>query len=68
MTYKNHNDKHKRFLKYLNDEKDRFAREYSNMYEDSQGKLRYVNEDIFNEINKIMKKYYEIMVVVNNVD
>lgn len=29
-------------------------------YEDSLGKTRLVNEDIFNEVNKILSKYKEI--------
>lgn len=50
----------KAFIKYLENEKDRLARECSNIYEDSLGKTKLVNEDIFNEINKISKKYKEI--------
>lgn len=43
----------KEFLNYLEDEKDRLARECSNIYEDSLGHTRLVNEDIFDEINDI---------------
>ena len=49
------------FIKYLEDKKDRLARECSNIYEDSLGKTRFVNEDIFNEINDVFKKYKEII-------
>ena len=51
----------KEFIKYLEDEKDRLARENSNIYEDSLGKTRLVNEDIFNKINLILQKYKEII-------
>lgn len=51
----------KEFVKYLEDEKDRLARETSNIYEDSLGKTRLVNEDIFNEVNKVLSKYKEII-------
>lgn len=51
----------KEFIKYLEDEKDRLARECSNIYEDSLGKTKLVNEDIFNEINDVLKKYKEIV-------
>lgn len=39
--------------KHLEEELDRLARETSNTYEDSLGKTRFVNEDIYNEIGKI---------------
>lgn len=51
----------KEFIKYLEDEKDRLARECSNIYEDSLGKTKLVNENIFNEINDVLKKYKEII-------
>ena len=51
----------KQFIKYLEDEKDRLARECSQIYKDSLGKTRLVSEDIFNEINKILQKYKEII-------
>lgn len=49
------------FIKYLEDEKDRLARECSNIYEDSLGHTRLVNEDIFDEINDVLQKYREII-------
>ena len=53
-------------------QKDRLARECSPTYEGSLGKKRFVNEDIFNEVDKILSKYYEIIdkqkVVSNNVE
>lgn len=51
----------KEFIKYLEDEKDRLAREISNLYEDSLGHTRLVNEDIFDEINDILQKYKSII-------
>lgn len=57
-TYKN---QQKEFISYLENEKDRLVRECSQIYEDSLGKTRLVNEDIFNEVNKILSKYKEII-------
>lgn len=51
----------KEFIKYLEDEKDRLARECSNIYEDSLGHTRLVNEDKFDEVNDILQKYKEII-------
>ena len=51
----------KEFIEYLEKEKDRLARETSHIYEDEIGKVRLVNEDVFNEINKILSKYKEII-------
>lgn len=51
----------KEFIEYLEDEKDRLAREISNLYEDSLGHTRLVNEDIFDEINDILQKYKSII-------
>ena len=51
----------KEFIKYLEDEKDRLARECSNIYEDSLGHTRLVNEDKFNEVNGILQKYKSII-------
>ena len=51
----------KEFIEYLEDEKNRLAKECSNTYEDSLGRLLYVNEDIFNEVNRILLKYKEII-------
>lgn len=51
----------KEFIEYLENEKNRLAKECSHTYEDSLGKLLYVNEDIFNEVNKILSKYKEII-------
>lgn len=51
----------KEFIKYLEAEKDRLAREVSQIYEDSLGKTKLVNEDIFNEINNVLSKYNEIL-------
>lgn len=54
-------EQQKEFIKYLEEEKDRLARECSQIYEDSLGKTRLVNEDIFNEINEVLSKYKEII-------
>lgn len=51
----------KEFINYLEDEKDRLARECSNIYEDSLGHTRLVNEDKFNEVNDILQKYKSII-------
>lgn len=51
----------KEFIKYLEDEKDRLARECSNIYEDGLGHTRLVNEDKFDEVNDILQKYKEII-------
>ena len=51
----------KEFIKYLEDEKDRLARECSNIYEDSLGHIRLVNEDIFDEVSDILQKYKSII-------
>lgn len=49
----------KEFIKYLELEKDCFVRGCSNVYEDSLGETRLVNEDIFDEIDNILQKYKE---------
>ena len=46
----------KEFINYLEDEKNRLARECSHIYEDSLGHTRLVNEDIFDEVNDILQK------------
>ena len=51
----------KEFILYLENEKDRLARECSQIYEDSLGKTRLINEDIFNEVNDILQKYKSII-------
>ena len=44
----------------IEDEKTRLAKECSHTYEDSLGKTKLVNEDIFNELNKISKRINEL--------
>lgn len=56
----------KEFINYLEDEKDRLARECSNIYEDSLGHTRLVNEDKFNEVNDILQKYKSIIGDIND--
>ena len=41
---------------YLKEEQDRLARECSPIYEDSLVKTKLVNEDIYNEVSKILSK------------
>lgn len=55
----------KEFISYLENEKDRLARECSHIYENSLGKTRLVNEDIFNEVDTILSKYKSIIGVAN---
>lgn len=59
--YYNMKNQQEEFIKYLEVEKDRLTRELSNIYEDGVGKTKLVNEDIFNEINKVLSKYKEII-------
>ena len=56
----------KKLRSWLEDEKDRLARECSQIYEDSLGKTRLVNEDIFNEVNRIISKLNELEGVNND--
>ena len=46
--------------KCLEEEQDRLVRECSNIYEDSLGKTKLVNEDIFDEIIRIKDKLKEL--------
>ncbi len=57
---KDKENQQKEFIYYLEEELDRLARECSQIYEDSLGKTRLVNEDIFNEVNDISQKYKSI--------
>lgn len=43
-------------IDYLKEEQNRLARECSQIYEDSLGKTRLVNEDIYNEVSRILSK------------
>ena len=54
-----------KFINYLEEEKDRLAKEISAVYENDLGETKLVNEDIFNEIVKIELKYKEIMRLKN---
>ena len=53
------------FIDYLEEEKDRLAGEISAIYENDLDETKLVNEDIFNEINKILSKYKEIIGLEN---
>lgn len=46
--------------KWLEEEKNRLARECSSIYEGSLGKTRFVNEDIYNEVKNISNKMQEL--------
>lgn len=56
----------KEFINYLEDEKNRLARECIHIYEDSLGHTSLVNEDIFDEINDILQKYKSIIGDIND--
>lgn len=43
-------------IDYLKKEQDRLVRECSLIYENGLGKTRLVNEDIYNEVSKILSK------------
>ena len=58
---KKYKNQQKEFINYLENEKDRLARECSHTYEDSLGKTRFVNEDIYKEVDTILRKYQEII-------
>ena len=58
---KKYKNQQKEFISYLENEKDRLTRECSHIYENSLGKTRLVNEDIFNEVDTILSKYKEII-------
>lgn len=47
IEIKDYKNQQKEFMKYLESEKDRLEKECSHTYEDSLGKMLYVNEDIY---------------------
>ncbi len=49
------------FIEYLESEKNRLAKECSYHYTDSLDRYRSVNEDIFDEVNKNLQRYKEII-------
>ena len=49
-------DEKEELITFLKEEQDRLARECSPIYEDDLGKHRLVNEDIYNEVSKILSK------------
>lgn len=66
LGFKHLNDKRnklenqqKEFVEWLTNEKDRLSRECSPTYKYSLGKTRFVNEDIYDEVDKILSKYKE---------
>lgn len=61
VKFTNNKTQQKGFIKYLQEEKNKLAKECSHIYEDSLGHTRLVNEDKFNEADKILNKYKEII-------
>ena len=53
-------DNWNKLKKFVEEEKNRLAIQVSNTYEDSLGKRRFVNEDIFNELVKVSGKMQEL--------
>lgn len=51
--------------KYIEKEKDRLVKGVSHTYEDSLGKINYVNEDIYIKLVKVLNKMYELDKVNN---
>lgn len=49
-------EKKKKLINYLKKEQEKLATGYSRSYEDDLGNMRLVNEDIFNEVSKILSK------------
>lgn len=49
------------FLEFLEDEIERLATSESSIYKDDLDNICYVNEDIFNEVYKILHKFSEIL-------
>ena len=60
-TYENLLTQQKRFIKYLEDEKDRLIKETSHYYIDSFDRQYAVNETIYDEVDIILQKYKEII-------
>lgn len=50
----------KELKKYIEKEKDRLVKGVSHTYEDSLGKINYVNEDIYIKLVKVLNKMYEL--------
>lgn len=47
-------------IEYLKKEQERLAKETSATYEDGLGKRRFVNEEIYNEVSKILSKIEKV--------
>lgn len=54
-------NKQKEFIDYLETEKNRLARECSQIYENGFGRVRLVSEDVHDEISRILEKYRSII-------
>ena len=51
----------KEFISYLENEKDRLIHETSHHYTDSFDRQHVVNEDVYDEVDKILNKFKEII-------
>ena len=51
----------KEFISYLENEKDRLIHETSHHYTDSFDRQHAVNEDVYDEVDKILNKFKEII-------
>lgn len=49
-------EKEQELIEYLKKEQERLAKETSAIYEDGLGKTKLVNEEIYNEVSKILSK------------
>ena len=56
-----HNAQQKEFIDYLENEKDRLIHETSHYYTDSFDRQHAVNEDMYDEVDKISIKFKEII-------
>lgn len=54
--YKELEKEKQELIDYLKEEQNRLARETSAVYEDGLGKRKLVNEEIYNEVSKILSK------------
>ena len=61
MARELHKNQQKEFIEWLEKEKDRLARECSQIYENGFGRVRLVSEDVHDEISRILEKYKEII-------
>ena len=65
IEIKEYKTQQKKFIKYLEDEKDRLIKGTSHYYIDSFDRQHAVNETIYDEVDIILQKYKEIIGVSN---